>query len=173
MLRHEKSAPIWLFSFVDLAFLLLIAFTQIGSEIDPDALDVAQLEIPRIESDGEPLAGSSVAGVWQLRVLPLAAGEPADESRAPFELVEPGVASDVSRPIGVGELASQLDLLRDRRAEKPLLAPHRDSRSEDLLVAVGLLEDTWQSDRSVAVVPRPAVATGPDVQVDSETRRAR
>jgi hypothetical protein len=63
--------------------------------------------------------------------------------------------------IDATELASHLRLLHDRQLDKPILAPHRDSRSEDLLVAVGLLQNVWQTQRAVAVVPGNAVASGP------------
>jgi len=169
MLRHERSAPIWLFSFVDLAFLLLIAFTQIGPEFNASALDIGQLEIPRIESAAAPFEGAEANPAWQLRVHPVDPTAVADGAHAPFELLEPGriptaareEASPLAR-IDADELAAHLELLRQRRQDKPLLAPHRDSRSEDLLVAVGLLEQAWQSQRTVAVVPGTPVAASPE-----------
>lgn len=181
MLRHDRSAPIWLFSFVDLAFLLLIAFTQIGPRVDAIDPALGQIEIPQlaeIESPVSQLERSKLAPLWQLRVYPIAPGDSNAGARAPFELIEPGsearVASEQradpkasnsprkARPIDATELASQLRLLRDRELEKPILAPHRDSRSEDLLIAVGLLQEVWQTNRAVAVVPgRRAVTSGP------------
>ncbi len=68
MLRHNSSAPIWLFSFVDLAFLLLIAFTQIGPEVDAADLTIGQIEMPqlaKIDSPASPLEGSRSATTWQ------------------------------------------------------------------------------------------------------------
>ena len=51
-----------------------------------------------------------------------------------------------------------LDVIRDRVAEifrsgasKPLLAPHEDSRSRDLLEAVALLEEHWPTRRRALV----------------------
>lgn len=154
MLRHERNAPIWLFSFVDLAFLLLIAFTQIGPvpEAEPMIPAIGEIEIPRLETPAKPRVGGEDAIRWQLRV------HPKDTSAGVFELVEAG------RPgtrIDATDLAGRLALLHDRSAEKPILAPHRDSRSEDLLVAVGLLETVWQGARTVAVRPGAAVGSGP------------
>ena len=68
MLRHERSAPIWLFSFVDLAFLLLIAFTQIDAPTADTAHDLATLDIPRIHGPGTPHERNATASPWQLRV---------------------------------------------------------------------------------------------------------
>ncbi len=158
MLRHERSAPIWLFSFVDLAFLLLIAFTQLGRDQDPSRIDVAELEIPRIHGPGRHVDGSQPRSRWQLRVLPPdAAARDRTDRRAAFELVEPSAHSTTpSVAIDAADLDARLRLLRDRRTEKPILAPHRDARSEDLLVAVSLVEGVWQRGRNVAVRPGPS-----------------
>jgi len=44
MKRRERSAPIWLFSFVDLAFLLLIAFTQLVPDPEKTRAELAELD---------------------------------------------------------------------------------------------------------------------------------
>ena len=163
MLRHDKSAPIWLFSFVDLAFLLLIAFTQIAPDRSQAPADLAELEIPQIYGRGTPLANKSSAGVWQLRVHPSSLSGEQIDARTPFELVEPGRApiAPAIRAIDADELASQLRILHSRASNKPVLAPHPDSRSEDLLVAISMLEDVWKNARTVAVRPGLDVAAGP------------
>ncbi|MBY0400378.1 hypothetical protein K2X89_08795 [Myxococcota bacterium] len=163
MKRRERSAPIWLFSFVDLAFLLLIAFTQLAPDPEQARAELAELELPRIEAV-EPVANASPgAPRWQIRVLPVAASDDPAVARTPFELIEPGAnagAAGEAAAIAVGadELASRLALIRDRAQPRPILAPHRDARSEDLLVAVALLERVWQNDRGVTVEPMPAIA---------------
>ncbi|MFO0689665.1 MAG: hypothetical protein U0900_13240 [Myxococcota bacterium] len=170
MKRRERSAPIWLFSFVDLAFLLLIAFTQLAPDPEKTRADVARLELPRIEAIEPSADAAPGAPRWQLRVLPVAASDDPSVARAPFELIEPGTgpaapgrAGDAPRKTAVGaaELASRLDQIRDRAGARPILAPHRDARSEDLLVAVSLLERVWQNNRGVTVEPMPAISAGP------------
>lgn len=160
MLRHDKTAPIWLFSFVDLAFLLLIAFTQIGLPDSTGSVEIVELEIPQIHGRGLPPASDSLGPAWQLRIHPPSGPEAAS---VPFQLIEPGTAGASSAEttyVSSSELESRLRVLRDRESRKPVLAPHRDSRSEDLLMAVSLLEDVWQSTRTVAVRPGPDVAAG-------------
>ena len=49
MFQGEFSAPAWLFSFVDLAFLMLIAMTQLGDMRGYD-LDLGEIVVPRIQS---------------------------------------------------------------------------------------------------------------------------
>ena len=165
MKRRERTAPIWLFSFVDLAFLLLIAFTWLAPDRVNPGVEIAELELPRIEQIAPSTVAPAGAPVWQVRVQPLAGSDDPAVSRKPFELAEPGV--DAPRAIDATELAAGLELLRDRGLARPLLAPHRDARSEDLLVAVSLLEGAWQDDRGVAVQPLPAVAAPGDLQADA------
>lgn len=153
MLRHDRSAPIWLFSFVDLAFLLLIAFTQVGPQTDRDVTDLVTLEIPRIQGPGSPLDATPDGAVWQLRVHPVPT--PIDETalHAPFVLVEPGTDAQAARAQDLDQLAESLALLGRRGGGKPILAPHRDARAEDLLLAVSLLDETFGGPRSAAVRP--------------------
>lgn len=169
MKRRERSAPIWLFSFVDLAFLLLIAFTWLAPDRAKSPVEVAELELPRIERIAPTGVVSSGVPIWQVRVHPLAGSDDPTLTRAPFELVPPGV--DTPRAIDAAELEAGLALLRDRGMARPLLAPHRDARSEDLLVAVALLEGAWQGDRGVAVQPLPAVASPAGSRADDRGAR--
>jgi hypothetical protein len=139
---------VWLFSFVDLAFLLLIAMTQLdeGREL---AVQLGEIVVPRIHAsaDGMPAAA---AARWQLRV------HPADEGTAsPFALVLP----QADESAGPGErldavaLRIRLASLHDSGVARPLLAPHADSRSQDLLDAVSILEEVWPDRRRATVAP--------------------
>ena len=142
-----NHAPAWLFSFVDLAFLLLIAMTQIGVDSNGISLELGEILIPRIESDATRELADGSAKRWQLRVHPADAA-----TTAPFELADPakepsspGVRHDVSA------LRGRLKTLHADGAHKPLLAPHEDSRSQDMLDAVGILEELWPSGRRATV----------------------
>lgn len=166
MKRRERSAPIWLFSFVDLAFLLLIALTQLAPDPAAPRPDLASIELPRIEQVEPGAEAGPDSPVWQLRVHPLAASDDPAIVRTPYELIEPGRqparegAGDAVAAVGTEDLRARLALLHARSLPRPLLAPHRDARSEDLLVAVSLLEQVWQSDRGVTVQPTPAISSG-------------
>jgi len=141
-------APVWLFSFVDLAFLLLIAMTQLdeGREL---AVQLGEIVVPRIHASAEGMP-SAAAARWQLRV------HPADEQAAsPFELVLP-TGNDDEAPgerLGADALRAKLAALKDSGTARPLLAPHADSRSQDLLDAVGILEQVWPDRRRATVAP--------------------
>ncbi|MEM7408703.1 MAG: hypothetical protein AAF430_00535 [Myxococcota bacterium] len=144
------NAPSWLFSFVDLAFLLLIAMTQLAEDAPVEAPVLGELVVPRIEQDATASLPSQAHERWQLRIHP-----PSEE--APFELVRviDGEPAETER--------AELEALRDRLSalqgdvgKKPLLAPHEDSRSQDLLDAVALLEELWPGTRRATVSPRMA-----------------
>jgi hypothetical protein len=138
----HSDTPAWLFSFVDLAFLILLAMTQLGTPDSAKSIDLGEIVVPKIGSDGgaQPMA-ESYTGL-QLRVYPTGDGQ------QPFEVVAPG--AEPAR-VSKEELRSRLTRLRTAGMERPLLAPHADSRSEDLLLAVGVIEDLWPSNRRATI----------------------
>lgn len=145
MAASSDHAPVWLFSFVDLAFLLLIAMTQLGRH--PEAPDLGDLVVPRVHGDEAAALPSEAAGRWQLRVEPRSAPD------APaFALARPSSGAEPER-LAADALRQRLAALHAEGAERPLLAPDADSRSEDLLDAVALLEEAWPGRRRAAVLP--------------------
>lgn len=149
MRNPSDGAPAWLFSFVDLAFLMLIAMTQLGRDVRPDAPDLGEMVVPRIgvETTTDLATGSSEA--WQLRVHPRA-----EHSDGTFELVRAGGSPDGLRSESfedVAGLRARLAELEAARGQRPLLAPHQDSRSQDMLDAAALLEEIWPGRRRVTV----------------------
>ena len=75
---------------------------------------------------------------------------PLDEL-APYELIRSG--GEPTERMELAALESRLADLRHSDEEQPLLAPHEDSRSQDMLEAVGLLEVFWAQGRLATVVP--------------------
>lgn len=144
---HGSDAPAWLFSFVDLAFLLLIAMTQIGS--NPSGPELGEMVVPRVQAGAATDLPTGASEQWQLRV------HPPDESQPPFELLSPAgpTAGGPPERISAEALRVQLAALHANDARKPLLAPHADSRSQDLLDAAGLVEEFWPSRRRATVAP--------------------
>ncbi len=152
--QRDGGAPAWLFSFVDLAFLMLIAMTQLASEVDAAAPDLGEIVVPRIGEEGAP--GELAAGaskIWQLRIYPPDRDAPADmEPLGPYALILGGAEgeAEVAR-IDLPQLKDDIASLFEDGAKKPLLAPHEDSRSQDLLDAVAALEDHWPTRRRALV----------------------
>lgn len=143
MATAGTDAPAWLFSFVDLAFLLLIAMTQVGG--DPSALDLAEMSVPQVGAAATTELPAGAPELWQLRVHPPGPSEP------PFELRGPGADREVR--LAAAPLRAQLARLHASHVRKPLLAPHADSRSQDLLDAAGMIEELWPTRRRATVAP--------------------
>lgn len=148
--QSAHGAPVWLFSFVDLAFLLLIALTQLqsGKKL---AVELGEIVVPKIKTEAEGMPSAAPA-MWQLRV------HPADTSQvSAFELVDPAHPAQEKR-VPEELLRAKLAELAARGAQRPVLAPHADSRSQDLLTAVSLIEEAWPQRRRATVTP---LAGGP------------
>lgn len=140
MTATAGNAPAWLFAFVDLAFLLLLGLTQLQSS---QAADLGEIVVPRIGAERSETLAPGSKQRWQLRVHP-----PSAEAPEPFELVDgEGRALRVSTQ----ELRERLATLGKAETRRPLLAPHADARSEDLLRAVAWIEENWPGRRRATV----------------------
>lgn len=135
------NAPAWLFAFVDLAFLLLLGMTQLPGS--PNAPELGQMPVPRIGGDLPSDLPAGARDLWQLRVH-----EPDAGSQSPFELV---AAAGGGERLSAADLQARLVELKNADGARPLLAPHADSRSQDFLEAVQLVEEVWPSRRRVTV----------------------
>jgi hypothetical protein len=142
------NAPSWLFSFVDLAFLLLIAMTQLAQ--DTSGPDLGDIIVPRIEQSATAPPNADANPPWQLRIHP-----PDPEAvTPPFELVQIGTPEAEAPPrLTLSELHARLAQVKMTGLAKPLLAPHEDSRSQDLLDGVAALEAQWPGRRRAVVAP--------------------
>jgi hypothetical protein len=150
--QSAHGAPVWLFSFVDLAFLLLIALTQMQSGKQM-AVELGEIVVPKISTEAAGMP-SAAPVAWQLRV------HPKDEARPdepPFELIDPRSAGESDR-LPEAMLRAKLLALAQRGSDRPVLAPDADSRSQDLLTAVSLVEEAWPQRRRATVTP---LAGGP------------
>lgn len=148
MQDHSEGGPSWLFSFLDLALLMLVAMTQLAPDKPPEIPDLGQMVVPRIgEAGSDELASESVE-VWQLRVHP-----PEEGASSPYELVrvKDGEAMDEGERIPSASLRVELASLKTANGRKPMLAPHEDSRSQDMLEAAALLEEIWPGPRWATV----------------------
>jgi hypothetical protein len=148
--QSAHGAPVWLFSFVDLAFLLLIALMQLQSGKQM-AVELGEIVVPKITTETEGMP-STAPVAWQLRV------HPKNEAEAsPFELMSPNdPATHVRIPENV--LRAKLAELAQQGDGRPVLAPDAESRSQDLLTAVSLVEEAWPQRRRATVTP---LAGGP------------
>ena len=135
------NAPSWLFAFVDLAFLLLLGMTQLPGS--PNAPELGQMPVPKIGGDLPADLPAGADDLWQLRVH-----RSDEEGSSPFELV---TGRGAGERLSAAELQVQLAELEGTGGSRPLLAPHADSRSQDFLEAVQLVEEVWPSRRRAIV----------------------
>ena len=148
MKTMDGSAPAWLFSFVDLAFLMLIAMTQLAPDPGAKIPDLGEMIVPRVGAAASTEMGNAAAESWQLRVHP-----PVESEASPYELVRfvEGIAQDDGQRIESDALRLELADLKSGRGTRPMLAPHEDSRSQDMLEAAALIEEMWPGRRRAAV----------------------
>jgi len=144
----DGGAPAWLFSFVDLAFLMLIAMTQLAPDPGARIPDLGEMIVPKVGAKASTDMGPAADEVWQLRVHP-----PEPDVLSAWELVRirEGIVQSEGTRVGVEDLRDQLAALKAERGQKPMLAPHEDSRSQDMLEAAALLEEVWPGRRRAAV----------------------
>jgi len=150
MNQTDGGAPAWLFSFVDLAFLMLIAMTQLAPDPGSKVPDLGEMIVPRVGATASTEMSQAAVESWQLRVHP---PSPTEEAASPFELVRfvDGVAQSDGKRLVEEDLRDQLASLKHEHGGKPMLAPHQDSRSQDMLEAAALLEEVWPGRRRAAV----------------------
>lgn len=147
MQPSDGSAPAWLFSFVDLAFLMLIAMTQLAPDPGAKIPNLGEMIVPKVGAAASTEMGSSAAEAWQLRVHP-----PAEQDASPYELVRiVGGQAEAGERVVASSLRTQLAELKAGQGLKPMLAPHEDSRSQDMLEAAALLEELWPGRRRATV----------------------
>jgi len=142
------GAPSWLFSFVDLAFLMVIAMTQLAADPADERPDLGEMVVPRIAAESSTEVSTGASRAWQLRIHPAV-----DDAPTPFELiaVDDGVPADSEWIVDAQALRERLEQVEETRAARPVLAPHQDARSQDLLDAAAALEDHWPGKRRVTV----------------------
>ena len=149
---EQGGAPAWLFSFVDLAFLMLIAMTLLAAE-KSGLPDIGEMAIPKIgEKQSQELNAGMAGEFWQLRIHPPSQYDDGT-LEPPFELklAAGGALGEEAELVDKDELARRLEQIHSAGAQKPMLAPHEDSRSQDLLDAAGLIEEHWPSPRRALV----------------------
>lgn len=169
MSANSGNAPAWLFSFLDLAFLILIAVLLTADGDPEEAPDLAAIELPEIQRSSTEALTLASEEPWQLRVHPRSG----ENESAPFVISRAAsagdVAADATETVHVDRdgLGVELQSLAARGLGKPFIAPHRDSRSEDFLTALGFVQEYWPEQHVAAVYPRnpraetPAVSAAP------------
>lgn len=137
-MRYEDS-KIWLFSFADLAFLLLIAFTQ-ASTIGKNPVHIGEMTIPKVVETKSisPLDQPRVS--YQVRVL-----KPTIPETTPFQWVTvvDGKIHPDEKTLNAQGLSDRLTTMKLEGKNRPMLVPDRFSLSKDTLMAMALIEKIY------------------------------
>ncbi|MFZ5563116.1 MAG: hypothetical protein ACOZBW_03635 [Thermodesulfobacteriota bacterium] len=156
MSRRRQQPMVWLFSFSDMAFLLLIAFTQ-ASTIGKKPISIGEMVLPKVVDGPNVELFSKEVKFYQVRVH-----KPSEEGLGPFQLVTilaGGVEAPGSR-MSAADLQALLMTLQAGGAARPVLVPDEASLSKDMLMAMSLIEKTWEGTRTVTVERIPGLEEG-------------
>jgi hypothetical protein len=148
MIRRRQQHQVWLFSFADMAFLLLIAFTQ-ASTIGKKPISIGEMVLPKVVDGPNVELPPKEVRFYQVRVY-----KPSEAGLGPFQLVTGIPTDDVENPdnrISATELQALLMTLQTAGAARPVLVPDELSLSRDMLMAMSLIEKTWEGTRTVTV----------------------
>jgi hypothetical protein len=146
-MKATSENRIWLFSFADLAFLLLIAFTQ-ASTIGKVPVSIGEMTLPKVVEGPHVTPFPTTAQLYQVRIH-----KPSSETEGPFQLiaVDRNGGETVGLRIPADQLNEQLTLLAQNGAQRPVLIPDELSISKDMLLAMSLVEKIWAGTRTVTV----------------------
>jgi hypothetical protein len=145
----KKFNQTWLFSFTDLAFLLLISLSTLPS-LEKVTIRFAEMNVPVVPDSRQLAPVEHLREVWELQVYPVSGKHP-----VPYRIVRGGLGSqsgEVSELLlAPEELVPALESLRQKNIQ-PLLLPEKSSLSQDFLFAAGALARVWSGQESQAVV---------------------
>ncbi len=138
----------WLFSFTDVAFLLLLVWTQLARMSSPTA-PVAEMQLPApvVANNPELTALKSDKDHRQVLIE--------KHSDRPYRLTRIVGGNEISRsdPMSFAELNAALQGVFNERtgAPRPVVVPLPESYSSDLLQAAALVSKRW-NEKGTAVV---------------------
>lgn len=152
-MRYDDT-KIWLFSFADLAFLLLIAFTQ-ASTLGRQPVHIGEMTIPEVVDAPNISALDQPRLSFQIRVL-----TPTLPETTPFQVVRvtDGRLEVEETTLDARGLRRRLALLKKTGISRPMLVPDRFSLSKDTLMAMSMIEAVYDDDEKRVTVQKVADA---------------
>ncbi len=138
----------WLFSFTDVAFLLLLVYTQLA-RMSTDSTPVAEMRLPAPTVANNPeLISMRVSSDYRQLLVE-------KHSDRPFRLTRVVGANEMSRsePMNQEELRASLQavLAEEKGQLRPVVVPLPESFSSDLLQATALVGKLWSEDANPVV----------------------
>ena len=138
----------WLFSFTDVAFLLLLVWTQIA-RLNTSATPVAEMQLPApVVAKNPELTALKTSKEYRQVLIE-------KHSDRPYRLTRIVSGNEVSRsePMTFAELAAALHAVYRERSgtPRPVVVPLPESFSSDLLQAAALVSKLWNVKESAVV----------------------
>lgn len=153
----NTNGQTWLFSFTDLAFLLLISLSTIPVA-DSVTIRFSEMDVPVVPESNQLGALGQLGEVWELQVLSVT-----DDLLAPYKIMRSGLGSPADGAevmlLSAEELIPALEKLKARNIQ-PILLPEKTSLTQDLLYAAGSMAKVWDADFSETVVQPETLEEG-------------
>lgn len=144
-----KNGQTWLFSFTDLAFLLLISLSLIPSAPDNITIKLAEMDVPVVPEHDQMAPIAKVREAWELQVFALSEKHP-----TPYRLIKAGVGKSGRQSdeqiLTKESLLPALVSLKERNI-RPMLLPEKNSLSQDFLYAAGTIAKVWSNGTQTVV----------------------
>lgn len=136
----------WLFSFTDVAFLLLLVWTQLA-RLNTANTPVAEMQLPApvVANNPELTALKATKDYRQVLIE--------KHSDRPYRVTRIVNGNEVSRsdPMNFAELGAALQVVFSERQTRPVVVPLPESFSSDLLQAAALVSKLWHEKGSAVV----------------------
>ncbi|MCD4689208.1 MAG: hypothetical protein K8R55_07750 [Desulfuromonadaceae bacterium] len=154
----NNNGQTWLFSFTDLAFLLLISLSTIPVA-DSVTIRFSEMDVPVVPESQQLGALGQLREVWELQVHPVS-----EEYPVPYKIARFGLASQVDgeevKLLSSEQLLGELANLKARNI-RPMLLPEKTSLTQDLLYAAGSMAKLWGEAYGETVVQPEILEEGP------------
>ncbi len=145
----NKNGQTWLFSFTDLAFLLLISLSTIPAA-DSVTIRFSEMDVPVVPENQQLGSLGKMTEVWELHVYPVSVEHP-----VPYKIMRTGLSSSAEGQeamlLAPEQLVETLKKLKARNVQ-PILLPDKTSITQDLLYAAGAMAKVWGKEYSESVV---------------------
>lgn len=146
-MRRNDDSKIWLFSFADLAFLLLIAFTQ-TSTAGKKPVNIGEMTIPKVVKNKQISAIEQGYQSYQIRVL-----KPTIPETNPFQIAYIQGTHETVDPalLSPQDLSNRLTQLKLSGNQRPVLVPDIFSLSKDTLMAMSIIEKVYEDANRITI----------------------
>ncbi len=146
-MKIGEDSRIWLFSFADLAFLLLIAFTQ-TSNVGKKPVNIGEMTVPKVVKTSQVSPIEQGYQSYQIRVL-----KPTIPESNPYQIVYiQGTKETIDKTLlSSQDLSNRLTQIKQDGSQRPILVPDIFSLSKDTLMAMSIIESVYEDANRITI----------------------